>query len=178
MESMLAIFEHALLSICKTWGKAALMVSVHRMPGHIIRRLHQISTAIFTERMARIGEEITPVQFASLAAIRAHPGVDQATLAGLVAYDRVTIGGVVDRLVAKKLVERTVSPKDRRARVLTLTPEAEALMQTLEPKVEAFQTDILVGLTQSERETLIALMSKVVEAGNALSRAPQSGDDA
>ena len=134
------------------------MVSVHRMPGHIIRRLHQISTAIFTERMARIGEEITPVQFASLAAIRAHPGVDQATLAGLVAYDRVTIGGVVDRLVAKKLVERTVSP-------------------TLEPKVEAFQTDILVGLTQSERETLIALMSKVVEAGNALSRAPQSGDD-
>ena len=65
-----------------------------------------------------------------------------------------------------------------RARVLTLTPEAEALMQVLEPKVEAFQADILVGLTGEERETLIRLMSKVVEAGNALSRAPQTGDDA
>ena len=71
------------------------MYEVHAMPGHLIRRLQQIAVSVFTERVTKAGFDITPVQFAALSTIAENPGLDQASLAGLIAYDRVTIGGVV-----------------------------------------------------------------------------------
>ena len=56
------------------------------------------------------------MQYAALAAINANPGIDQVTLAGLIAYDRTTVTGVVDRLVQKGLVVRHATIRDRRAR--------------------------------------------------------------
>ena len=94
------------------------MLEFQKMPGHLIRRLHQISVSVFASQAAGAGFDVTSVQFAALSAIEAYPAIDQAGLAGLIAYDRVTIGGVVDRLVQKGYVDRQVSPRDRRAREL------------------------------------------------------------
>ena len=77
------------------------MLEFQNMPGHLIRRLHQISVSVFTSQAAGAGFDVTPVQFAALSTIEAYPAIDQAGLARLIAYDRVTIGGVVDRLVQK-----------------------------------------------------------------------------
>ncbi|KPQ21398.1 MAG: DNA-binding transcriptional regulator, MarR family [Rhodobacteraceae bacterium HLUCCA24] len=148
------------------------MEDLHRMPGHLIRRLQQISVSVFTERMRAAGHDLTPVQFAALAALQAHPGVDQTTLAGLIAYDRATLGGVVDRLEAKGLLAREVSARDRRARVLRLTPRGAAALARVRPDVEAVQAEILGGLDPEERETFLRLLQKATDAGNALSRAP------
>ncbi len=142
------------------------------MAGHLIRRLNQISVSIFTERMAAAGHDITAVQYAALSAIKASAGIDQATLAGQIAYDRATIGGVVDRLVQKGLVDRQVSRKDRRARELRLTEAGETLVDKLTPLVWALQRDILGGLSDEEAEQILALLKKATEAGNELSRAP------
>lgn len=138
----------------------------------MIRRLHQISVSVFAARMAEAGFDLTPVQFAALAVIDEHPRVDQATLAGLIAYDRVTIGGVVDRLVQKGYVARTVSRQDRRARELDLTPEGRRVLTLGAPVVRAVQDRILAGLSDDERPTFVALLRKATEAGNDLSRAP------
>lgn len=148
------------------------MLEIHSMPGHLIRRLNQISIAVFAARMAEEGHDITPVQFAALSAIRANPGIDQASLASLIAHDRVTIGGVVDRLVHKRLVDRAVSARDRRARELHLAEEGEVLLGRLLPVVRALQDDILPGLTAAERDMLLSLLKKTTQAGNTLSRAP------
>lgn len=145
---------------------------IQQMPGHLIRRLNQISVSVFTERMALEGHEYTPVQFAVFSALKANPGIDQATLAGLIAYDRVTIGGVIDRLEAKEMVRREVSKSDRRARQLYLTTEGSWIFKKILPIVEDLQKDILVGLTETEKTVLMDLMRKVTNAGNALSRAP------
>ena len=67
------------------------------MAGHLIRRLHQQSTQIFVQRTQAAGLDLTPVQFAALDAIHAHPATDQARR-GDDCYDRATIGGVIDRL--------------------------------------------------------------------------------
>jgi len=142
------------------------------MPGYLIRRLNQISTSIFQEEMAAVGHDMTPVQFAALASLRDNPGIDQATLAGLIAYDRVTIGGVVDRLEAKGLVTRTVNARDRRSRQVSLTEDGRALLMSIIPQVERLQADILAGLSQAERDAFIALATKAAEAGNIRSRAP------
>lgn len=142
------------------------------MAGHLIRRMHQISVSVFAERMTREGIDLTPVQFAALSTIAAQPGVDQATLAGAIAYDRATLGGVVDRLQHKGLIARVVKTADRRARALTLTAEGEALLTMARPIVTALQDDIVVGLDADERATLNRLMQKATRTGNDLSRAP------
>ena len=73
------------------------------MPGHLARRFQQLAVAAFLSQMDAIGCDLTPVQYAALSTVRDRPGIDQATLAGEIAYDRATITGVVDRLVKKGL---------------------------------------------------------------------------
>lgn len=134
------------------------------MAGHLIRRLHQQSTAVFQTRAKAAGVDLTPVQFAALSAIAADPGVDQASVAARIAYDRATIGGVIDRLEQKGLVSRVVSTRDRRARELSLTAEGSALYASFLPSVRAFQEDILPGLEAGERATFLRLAAKVARA--------------
>lgn len=130
------------------------------MPGHLIRRLHQISTSVFAERMKAAGIDITSVQFAALTVLHEKPGIDQATLAQEIAYDRATIGGVVDRLERKGWVLRKVNQDDRRARQVTLTEEGTEMLAVVAPIVAALQADILAQLTLTERTAFIALASK------------------
>lgn len=141
-------------------------MEAYHMPGHLIRRLHQQSSQVFTARMKEAGIEITSVQFAALDAIRAHPGIDQAGVAALIAYDRATIGGVIDRLEGKGLIERVVSSRDRRAREVRLTAEGERAYAVLLPIVRDLQEDILGGLTAAERSRFLALAAKAVMNGD------------
>lgn len=141
------------------------MTHVSHMPGHLIRRLHQISTHVFMKRTREAGFDLTPVQFAALDAIRQSPGIDQAGLADAVAKDRATIGVVVDRLENKRLVSRRVNVRDKRARKLALTDEGEALVASLLPIVEQLQKEILPGLDEVEYRMFVALAAKAAMAG-------------
>jgi len=141
-------------------------------PGHLARRFQQISVAVFHAAVEEAGYDLTPVQYAALTEIGTQPGIDQATLAGLIAYDRTTITGVVDRLVQKGLLVRQAS-RDRRAHALEITDEGRQTLEGIEPAVEAAQRIILGGLSTSEAATLMRLLRKAIAAGNELSRAPQ-----
>lgn len=134
------------------------------MPGHLIRRLNQLSTQVFASRMQAAGIEVTPVQFAALDAIRTTPGLDQAGIAAMIAYDRATIGGVIERLLQKGYIERAVSDRDRRARVITMTEAGQAAYAQILPIVRDLQSDILPGLSEDESRLLLSLMKKVVNA--------------
>lgn len=134
------------------------------MPGHLIRRMHQISTQVFLQRVREAGFDMTPIQFAALDALRHNPGIDQAGLAQAIAKDRATTGAVADRLEQKGLVAREVSRRDRRARELTLTGEGEAVIAAMLPVVERLQQEILPGLDAAERRQFVALATKVARA--------------
>src|SRR5882757_2797551 len=84
---------------------------------------------------ANCGYDLTTVQYAALVAIKTRPGIDQATLAGLIAYDRTTITGVVDRLVQKGLAVRQANSRDRRVRELQITDEGCRILCGIEPAV-------------------------------------------
>ena len=94
------------------------------------------------------------------------------TLAGLIAYDRTTITGVIDRLVQKGLIKRRASSRDRRARELAVTDEGRRALRRITPAVESAQRVLLRGLSAKEGEELIRLLRKAIAAGNELSRAP------
>ena len=148
------------------------MTHVNDMPGHLVRRFHQAAVAIFHKAVGDLGCDLTPVQFAALAKVASSPGIDQVTLAGLIAYDRTTITGVVDRLVQKKLMVREVSDRDRRARVLRLTGQGKAVLRQVTPAVEAAQAVMLQGLDSNEAAAFLRLLHKATAAVNELSRAP------
>jgi DNA-binding MarR family transcriptional regulator len=140
------------------------MTPVSKMPGHLIRRLHQISTQVFMQRVKEAGFDLTSVQFAALDALGKNPGIDQAGLAELVAKDRATVGAVVDRLEQKGFVVRTISERDKRARVLSLTEEGAAIVARLYPVVEQLQGEILRGLEEDEYRQFVELAAKAAAA--------------
>lgn len=147
-------------------------MEIHNMAGHLIRRMNQISASIFQSRMKDAGFDLTAVQFASMNAIKHYPGIDQATVAGLIAYDRATIAGVIDRLETKGLVQREISKRDRRSREVRLTAQGEATLAEMRPLVRGFQDQILQGLDEDERAEFIRLAKKAADTGNSQSRAP------
>lgn len=148
------------------------MLEIYEMPGHLIRRLNQAAVSLFLQETSYAGYDITPVQYGALAAIKASPSLDQITLASNIAYDRVTMGGVVDRLVKKNLVRRQVNAKDRRSKELHLTETGEVLLKSLRPIVQNIQLALLDGLDEEEAKTFIKLLKKTTNTTNEQSRAP------
>jgi len=132
------------------------------MAGHLIRRLQQQSTQVFQAQMQTAGFDLTSVQFAALDAIALQPGMDQAGLAATIGFDRATIGGVVDRLELKGLVQRVVRPQDRRARMLHLTPQGQTQLAASRLVVEALQADILGPLSPNEQQVFMRLARKAL----------------
>ncbi len=137
------------------------MDSLYAKPGHLLRRAHQISVALFTEECAE--HDLTSVQYAALVAIDAHPGVDATRLSGLIAFDRSTLGGVIERLEAKRLIHRESSPADKRIKLLYLSPAGKALLGTVGPAIDRVQERILAPLRPADRTMLIRLLSQLVE---------------
>ena len=146
------------------------VAEMHAMPGHLLRRMHQASQAIFDGEMARRGVDITPVQYAALSVISERPGLDQATLATAIAFDRATTGGVIDRLESKGLVRREVDRADRRARRLYIEKAGEEVFRTVTPFVRDVQDRMLQGLSAAERKSLLGLLEKALEAVGDINR--------
>lgn len=132
------------------------------MAGHLIRRLHQQATQVFVQRTQAAGFDVTPIQFAALDAIQAQPATDQARVAEMIAYDRATIGGVIERLEQKGWISRVVSERDRRARELSLTREGERVYAALMPVVKDLQDEILQPLGDEDRTRFLELARQAV----------------
>ena len=130
------------------------------MPGHLIRRLHQISTAIFAEECAKAG--LTSVQFAALTAIRENPDVDATRLSSLIAFDRSTLGNVLERLEAKGWILRSPSPQDKRIKVLRLSPVGSKVLDVVEPAVRRVQERLLEPLAPGERTEMMRMLEQLI----------------
>ena len=114
---------------------------------------------------ARVSQyDVTPVQTHVLLYLQQHGGqVPQHELAGFLRVKPSTVNGVLDRMEEKGLVRRSVSGSDARRRLITLTEkgaEQQALFQQSFLDVEAA---MVRGFTQEERETLCALLDRVIQ---------------
>ena len=75
------------------------MDAVYTAPGYLFRRMQQIAVALFIEECSAF--DLTPVQYAALVTISTHPGIDATRLSAVIAFDRSTLGNVIERLEAK-----------------------------------------------------------------------------
>lgn len=83
------------------------------------------------------------------------------TLGNKVLLTSGSITTAVDRLEAKRLVERRGDPADRRARIVRLTPRGESAIRKLFAAHELSVERAMKGLSAGERETLASLLKKL-----------------
>ena len=141
-----------------------------RMPGHLLRRCQQIAVSIFLQECREI--DLTPLQFVVLCALDDLEGLDQATLGGITALDRTTVGVVIEKLESRGLVARRRSEADRRSNLITCTDTGRALRAEARPAVELAQRRILAPLSLAEQEQLLGLLERIADDNNSESRAP------
>ena len=152
------------------------MDAVYTAPGYLFRRMQQIAVSIFIEECRAC--DLTPVQYAALVSIHTHPGIDATRLSAVIAFDRSTLGNVIERLQAKALIERKPSRGDKRIKLLYLTKSGAALLADIMPLVDRAQARMLQPLKAADRKILMALMTQLVDLNNEASRVPLRAEDA
>ena len=155
---------------------AVTMDAVYAKPGYLFRRMQQIAVAIFVEECKAY--DLTPVQYAALVAIRTHPGIDATRLSAVIAFDRSTLGSVIERLQAKSYIERKPAREDKRVKLLHLTRKGSALLRDIMPSVDRAQARMLQPLKQADRKALLSLLTQLVDLNNEASRVPLRAEDA
>jgi DNA-binding MarR family transcriptional regulator len=143
---------------------------LYTMPGHLVRRVAQIASALFADECGSF--DLTSVQYAALVAIQANPQVDATRLSALIAFDRSTIGDVLERLEAKGWLLRSPSPHDKRVKLIRLSPEGAKVLRRVAPAVRRVQERLLEPLAPADRARMIKLLAQVAEVHNDVLPAP------
>jgi DNA-binding MarR family transcriptional regulator len=152
------------------------MDAVYTKPGYLFRRMQQIAVSIFMEECKAF--DLTPVQYAALVAIHTHPGIDATRLSAVIAFDRSTLGSVIERLEAKEFIRRKSGSEDKRVKLLYLTKTGATRLGDIMESVDRAQARMLQPLKAADRKTLLALLTQLVDLNNEASRVPLRAEDA
>ncbi len=126
--------------------------------GYILRQASQRHASIFA---ARIPEQLTTTQFATLVRLQEVGPCSQNKLGRLTAMDAATVKGVTDRLIQRGFVAATVDPEDGRRRMLALTPQGLDVVARAIPVGLEISAETLEPLDADERAQFMTLLKKL-----------------
>jgi DNA-binding MarR family transcriptional regulator len=126
--------------------------------GFILRQVSQRHAMIFSRD---IGINLTPTQWAALSKLSEVGACSQNQLGRLTSMDVATIKGVIDRLTARGLTETSPDPEDGRRLMVSLSRAGQQLAEKAAPAALAISKETLAPLDAKERETLVALLSRL-----------------
>ena len=154
------------------WAQVVLSpdtIAPYRVPFPLSRQFHQICATVLAETLA--GEDVAaPLRFGALNCVCDFPGITQTRLGELLGADRTNVSQIVDELEAKGLITRLADPADRRAHKLRATQRGKSLRDRLVGPIDDAQARILAPLAAHERQLLIDLLARVVEANEEYAR--------
>jgi DNA-binding MarR family transcriptional regulator len=112
---------------------------------------------------ARVGDPfgLRPVEYTVMTLIQENPGSSSARLAQALAVTAPNITMWLDRLVQRGFAQRSPSPTDRRAQLLTLTPEGARVAALATQQLLEGEREQLGHLSEGERAILLELLHKV-----------------
>lgn len=117
--------------------------------------------------------------FGILSVVATNPGINQTSLSTALGIDKPNLVVLLDGLVARGLLTRSVHHTDRRARVLKLTPKGQKLFRKTQALVRKGEDRMLAELSKNERATLVALLKRIhmqsIETDSAAARAIHKG---
>jgi DNA-binding MarR family transcriptional regulator len=142
-------------------------VPIHRfpegfaqVPGHLIRCVQQRHNALWLETLT---VQLTPPQYAVLAALRTEGPLDQGSLAEVVSLDKSTMGDVAQRLEQRGLIARVEGVDDRRRRSVMLTEVGRRTVERAAPQVAAVNERLTARLSASQHRQLLSLLARISE---------------
>lgn len=97
-----------------------------------------------------------------LSALHISPGMTQIELGRAVGMDKTTLTSELDRLEGAGLVRRSVDPRDRRARVLAITPEGEKVRGKVSDAAERAEGEALGAFSVEEVERLRCMLFELI----------------
>ena len=71
---------------------------------------------------------------------------------------------MLDRLEGRGLIQRSISPDDRRVRLINLTAAGADMLQTVTPRMLAAQQRILEPLPEAQRTAFMDMLGRLVRA--------------
>lgn len=104
---------------------------------------------------------LTPMQFATMAALLEVGACSQNELGRLSALDQATVKGIVDRLRNRGLLKSIKDPLDRRRIVITHTPLGRELTEKAIHLARGISAEALKPITAAEQKQLIKLLIKI-----------------
>jgi DNA-binding MarR family transcriptional regulator len=104
------------------------------------------------------GANLSVPQFRSLWFISRETGASLSAVAEHVGLTLPSMSKMIDGLVARRLVDRAISTRDRRQVTLALSPLGRATLRTARARTQAHLAEMLGALSETERTTVIRAM--------------------
>jgi DNA-binding MarR family transcriptional regulator len=123
-----------------------------------------VARLIRSEMDRRIGEAglgLTAAEGRTLAHAARAGVVRQNVLAERMGVEAMTLSGALDRLEAQGLVERQPDPTDRRAKLVTVTEQADRLLARMAPISMALRDDASRDIAPEDWARLLDLLKTV-----------------
>ncbi len=127
--------------------------------GFLVHDVSRLWRKRFEQRAARLG--FTRSQWQVLVHLSKNEGIHQAGLAEILEVEPITLVRILDKLEARKLIERRQHPKDRRVWLLYLTPDAHPSLTLLRGIGEAARAEALAGISPEEQERLSEMLTRL-----------------
>src|ERR1700743_2475568 len=108
-----------------------------------------------------LGSDLRPRAFAGLNRLHERGELTQIQLAELTYKDKPAIPRMLDRLIERGLVRKVASPADRRAMVVSLTPEGEALRNAIAPLIVRFLEEACEGISPEDLAVTVATLKRI-----------------
>jgi DNA-binding MarR family transcriptional regulator len=101
--------------------------------------------------------------FTAMALISANPGCSQVELAREGGLDKSSLVAIIDELEARGYATRTRSTVDRRRSLLYLTPEGEAVMQTMYASAMSTEKSLRDAISPEDMRRLFDLLERAYD---------------
>ncbi len=139
--------------------------SLDGLIGYRLRRLQGLFVAHWARWFRDLDVGVTPVQGGILLLIGENAGLTQIALARLLKVEAPTLQQALTPLLEAGLVARKRSKQDGRAFALSLTDDGGRLADVIAAESRKHEADVLSGLSDKERATLLALLEKALASG-------------
>ncbi|MFD7441705.1 MarR family winged helix-turn-helix transcriptional regulator [Streptomyces sp. NPDC059909] len=128
-----------------------------------LRKAARYLSATYDKALAPAGLRMT--QFSILQHLGAHGEMTITALADMIAMDRTTLATNLKPLAREGLVAVEPSAADRRARIVTITPDGLSRMKAALPLWKAVQAQFEEGFGVDKAAQLRACLESVLHAG-------------
>jgi MarR family transcriptional regulator, transcriptional regulator for hemolysin len=121
------------------------------------------------------GSGLTRSQWQILAHLEQNEGINQKGLAELLDIEPITLGRIVDKLEALRLIKRNPHPTDRRRWLLHLMPAARSRIEQVGEYGDVTRREALVGVSEEDRQHLLKTLQALKENLTQACDAPPAG---